>query len=514
MFFSSPLLALLAAENAQQRFACLLDGASIPTHQVIGGGAKANRYKLDEWAFLGLDVHTRLDVVNNQYYKNGVWVGSHTSTEQLFAWLEDETDAIFLESLLSCIQSQYYDDSPPSMSVPFQQGWLSFWGYETNQLLEAGQLPVTPKTTITVNPFEGLRLLWFDSIIAWHKPSETYYAFGLNMEKLYWYLAQLIAWEPPTEAELAETSFPTFSETWLEAYQPSFTPETFATAVADIQHHIEQGNLYQANLSVQWRRDYFHTNPLEMFELLCRVNPSPFAGLLKTPQGWVLSNSPERLVRCNAAAILETRPIAGTRGRGATPEEDDAIVQTLITDEKERAEHLMLVDLARNDLGRVCLPGSVKVEELFGVERYSHVTHIVSNVVGQRNDDATWLDVMKATFPGGTITGCPKIRCIEILNQLEPISRGAYTGSLGYSDLLHGTFDFNILIRTITLLPSHPVRLGEMEEAGTYYTVLIQAGAGIVQDSVAAHEYKESLRKASALFEVVEKLDVYRLDAL
>ncbi len=487
--YSSPLLALLATENATQRYACLLDGQG------------ASSSTLNEWSFLGLDIHARLDVVNNQYYKNGQWVGSHQTAEALFQWIHHETDELVGEHALHCLQNVFDSSVPTIADVPFQQGWLSCWGYEASQLLEPN-LAKEPLTSKPVNPFEGMRLCWFDSILAWHKPTNTFYAFGVNPERLTWYLSQLHRWEPLVGNDISKEISP-FSQAWLASYQSSFTAEAFEKAVHTIQQHIQQGDLYQANLSVQWQKKLDELNPLALFELLCKRNPSPFSGLFKTPQGWVLSNSPERLVRCDSHGKLETRPIAGTRGRGATSEADEAIVATLLANEKERAEHLMLVDLERNDLGKVCEVGSVTVDELFAIERYSHVTHLVSNITGQKRESADWLGVLQAVFPGGTITGCPKLRCIQTLATIEPVTRGAYTGSMGFVDVLHGTFDFNILIRTLTLLPTNPIGHSNVAGNGSY-NVVFQAGAGIVYDSVAEHEYKESLRKASAIFEVLE----------
>jgi anthranilate/para-aminobenzoate synthase component I len=463
----------------------------------------------NHWGFLALDIDTRLDVINHQYYHNGQWVGSHQTPEALFDWIHQATETLLAKNTHHALQASGINTAegtvaPALASVPFQQGWFSCWGYETHTLLEPALHQNKFTTTQhSTNPFEGLRLCWFNSILAWHKPSNTFYAFGVDAEKLTGYLSFLTRWQPPLSNETPDEIAP-FSQAWLTDYHASFSADTFAQAVCQVKTHIEQGDLYQANLSIQWQRNTLELSPLQLFESLCTRNPSPFAGLFKTPQGWVLSNSPERLVRCDSTGKLETRPIAGTRGRGKNAAEDDAIIATLLTNEKERAEHLMLVDLERNDLGRVCQVGSVIVDDLLAVERYSHVTHLVSNVTGQKLETAHWLGVLQALFPGGTITGCPKIRCIETLSQLEPVSRGAYTGSFGFVDVLQGTFDFNILIRTITLLPTHPMGLRNVAACGKF-TVLVQAGAGIVQDSVAANEYKETLRKASALFEVLHK---------
>jgi anthranilate/para-aminobenzoate synthase component I len=197
----------------------------------------------------------------------------------------------------------------------------------------------------------------------------------------------------------------------------------------------------------------------------------------------LISTSPERLIRLNGRRA-ETRPIAGTRPRGSGAEDDQRLVRELLASPKERAEHVMLVDLERNDLGRVCEFGSVRVDEFMAVEQYSHVSHIVSNVSGLLRPEATPFDLIRATFPGGTITGVPKIRCMEIIEELEPVRRGPYTGSFGYIGW-NGDLDFNIVIRTLVL-------------TGT--KAYLQVGAGIVADSNPDAEYEETLHKAQAFF--------------
>jgi anthranilate synthase component 1 len=212
---------------------------------------------------------------------------------------------------------------------------------------------------------------------------------------------------------------------------------------------------------------------------LRRANPAPFAGLLQWEDWAIASSSPERLVEVRGG-IAQTRPIAGTRARGA---DDAALIRELIDHPKERAEHVMLIDLERNDLGRVCEPGSIHVDELMSVESYAHVHHIVSNVRGRLRDGVTPGEVLRAVFPGGTITGCPKLRTMQIIAELEGVGRGAYTGALGYLNH-NGDMDFNILIRTLTLHGDH---------------VRLRAGAGIVIDSIAERELEETRAKARGL---------------
>jgi len=259
----------------------------------------------------------------------------------------------------------------------------------------------------------------------------------------------------------------------------------FRAAVAKAKEHIAAGDIFQVVLSRQRTVDC-GIDPFRVYRALRMVNPSPYMYFLRDGDEAVAGASPEMLIRVEGRRV-ETRPIAGTRPRGLTPEEDEQLARALVADEKERAEHLMLVDLGRNDLGRVCRQGSVTVPELMQVERYSHVAHIVSSVVGELAEGKDSLDALAAAFPAGTLTGAPKIRAMQIIDELEPAARGLYGGALGYVDP-RGNLDFCILIRTLVF------RNGR---------VTIQAGAGIVADSDPAAEERETDAKAAALFEAL-----------
>ena len=280
---------------------------------------------------------------------------------------------------------------------------------------------------------------------------------------------------------------------------PAF-PLTLGMAAADYQaavmqakQHIQAGDVFQVNLSLRFSTQTT-AHSWDLYRQLHRINPSPFACYWRTPWGDVISCSPERLVQVRGDQA-QTRPIAGTRPRGATPAADAAYAQALLSNPKERAEHIMLVDLERNDLGRVCQWGTVRVDELLTVEYYSHVMHLVSNVVGQLLPEKTAVDLIQAAFPGGTITGCPKVRCMEIIEALEPIRRSLFYGSCGYLDR-RGYLDLNILIRT--LLYGHGEGEGEGDHHRAPATVWGQVGAGIVADSQPDREWRESLQKAKA----------------
>ena len=281
---------------------------------------------------------------------------------------------------------------------------------------------------------------------------------------------------------------------WSNLGRLTFTPEqeqaVYSQNVSRCQEYIAAGDIYQANLSHRFNVtcEAFSSlgdlqTDLSVYSHLRSLNPSPFSGILRFDAVRLISSSPERLVRLEGRRA-DTRPIAGTRPRGRSAFDDLRLIDELHTNEKERAEHVMLVDLERNDLGRVCRFGSIHVDEFMTVEQYSHVSHLVSHVAGTLKDHATGFNLLKAMFPGGTITGVPKIRCMEIIEELEPVRRGLYTGSMGYLSW-SGDLDFNILIRTLV-----------MRNAVGY----LQVGAGIVADSDPTREYEETIHKAQAFF--------------
>jgi len=271
---------------------------------------------------------------------------------------------------------------------------------------------------------------------------------------------------------------------------PECAAESYMRRVRRAKDYIAAGDIFQANLSYRFSAPCPEASLFPLYTRLQAINPSPFSCYLNL--GWleVASGSPERLVRVKreaAVRIVETRPIAGTKPRGRNPGEDDAQLRALYGSLKEQAEHLMMVDLERNDLGRICRYGSVRVDEMMALERYSHVFHLVSNIRGELLPEATPLQVLRALFPGGTITGVPKIRCMEIISELEKRPRGIYTGAIGYIGF-DGEMDFNIAIRTW------------VRQGGRMHC---QVGAGIVADSDPASEYQETLQKAAALREAL-----------
>ncbi|HEY6012043.1 MAG TPA: anthranilate synthase component I family protein [Nitrospirota bacterium] len=269
----------------------------------------------------------------------------------------------------------------------------------------------------------------------------------------------------------------------------NMTKDRFLSMVTRCKEYIAAGDIYQANLSQRFSAGIGDADPVRLYRILRSVNPSPFAAYLDFGDLQLVSSSPERLIRLREGAA-DTRPIAGTRRRGSDHGETIELSEELLANEKERAEHIMLLDLERNDLGRVCDYGSVSVDEMMVVEDYSHVIHIVSNVRGMLTQGRDALDLVRAVFPGGTITGVPKVRCMEIIDELEPVARGPYTGSIGYISNA-GDMDLNIIIRTFVI------------KDGVAH---VQVGAGIVADSDPEHEYVETLQKAEALRKALSRL--------
>jgi anthranilate synthase component 1 len=302
---------------------------------------------------------------------------------------------------------------------------------------------------------------------------------------------EAVARTKEVEKTIFETTSPPASKPRNESdvnssLQSNWTRRAFEDAVRQIKEHIAAGDCYQVVLSQRFSAK-FTGEPLQIYRALRAINPSPYMFFLRIADETVVGASPEMLVRCHGQR-LDYRPIAGTRKRGATETEDSMLSEDLKSDEKEVAEHMMLVDLGRNDLGRVSDYGSVKVDELMRVERYSHVQHLETSLRSRLRDGLDRFDALASCFPAGTVTGAPKIRAMEIIRGLEPDRRGLYAGSVLYMDYADN-LDSCIAIRTIVL------RNGE---------AMVQAGAGIVADSIPEHEYAETVNKARAMFRAIE----------
>jgi anthranilate synthase component 1 len=288
------------------------------------------------------------------------------------------------------------------------------------------------------------------------------------------------------EADNLETSFK--EPTGLIDFDSNFTKKDYLNAVSRIKNYIEEGDVMQVVLAQDFSLP-FNKNPFELYKAVRKLNPSPYMYYLDLEECQVVGSSPEILVRLEDNKVT-LRPIAGTRRRGATPEEDETNQNDLLNDPKEIAEHLMLIDLGRNDVGKVSEIGSVKVTDKMVIEKYSHVMHIVSNVTGSLSKDLNYLDALKATLPAGTLSGAPKIRAMEIINELEPSSRGIYGGAIGYISW-NGNIDTAIAIRTAVIKDD---------------VIHVGAGAGIVADSVPENEWLECKQKSKVFIDAMEMI--------
>ena len=393
--------------------------------------------------------------------------------QELCCHLDDKVAAPAFLTELDELWKQERQGKSAQSSLPFNGGWFLYLGYELAGVIESSlQLDPAPSTLPTAF---AVRIP--AAVIRDHKTNEIFLVCEPGCESLL----------DPIERDLVAVRGRSASQlpvsTSISGQLIEDEPELYTAGVKKIKQYILDGDVFQVNLSRQWSLLLNESvDSANLYDQLRQHNPAPFAALVNYRGNSIISSSPERLFDIRAGKI-STRPIAGTRPRGDDDESDKQFSETLMAHPKDRAEHVMLIDLERNDLGRVCKPGTIKVDELMVLESYAHVHHIVSNVSGQLADDISPGEAIAATFPGGTITGCPKVRCMEIIKELETATRGPYTGSLGY--LGHsGEMDLNILIRTLLLEGK---------------ALSFRTGAGIVADSDPESELHETRVKAKGL---------------
>lgn len=355
--------------------------------------------------------------------------------------------------------------------LPFSGGWFFYLGYEAARQVEPSlKLPSSPH-------------VWPDAFAVRCSAAAIY-----DREL---HVAHLIAESDKAQLRRLESDFKSCLKSSSRELRSKIVsafsedpPERFLDGVEQVLQYLRDGDTFQVNLSRAWRAQLAPgAGYQDVYTQLRQNNPAPFAGLACWNDLALLSSSPERLVSVSVDGIVQTRPIAGTRPRGIGESQDQSLKQHLIGNLKERAEHVMLIDLERNDLGRICEPGSIEVSELMTIESYAHVHHIVSNIRGKLRPGISPGEVLKAVFPGGTITGCPKVRAMEIIAELEGVGRGPYTGAMGYLSRC-GRMDSNILIRSLICEDK---------------TVSFRAGAGIVSDSIPQAELEETRAKARGL---------------
>ncbi|MEA5465471.1 anthranilate synthase component I family protein [Leptothoe sp. PORK10 BA2] len=457
----------------------------------VEGGENIGRYSL-----LGCDPLWVLESrgqTTTQRFRDG--------TEQTFTGNPFD----ILANCLSPYRPVKLPELPPGIG-----GLFGFWGYELITWIEP---------TVTTHPSQADDLpdgLWMqvDSLLIFDQVKRKIWAvsyadlrdpdvdleqaYGLSCDRITNLVHKLnlplasqdsrLAWTPPGRNQAAELS-----------YTSNRSKDEFCQSVETAKAHIKAGDIFQVVISQRLTTNY-SGNPFDLYRSLRLVNPSPYMAYFNFQDWQIIGSSPEVMVKATREGEDKTltavlRPIAGTRPRGKTAAEDDAYAADLMADPKEIAEHVMLVDLGRNDLGRVCTSGTVTVDQLMIIERYSHVMHIVSNVVGELAADKTAWDLLKASFPAGTVSGAPKIRAMQIINDLEPCRRGPYSGVYGYYDF-EGQLNSAITIRTMVV---------ESKDDGSH-RISVQAGAGLVADSVPENEYQETLNKARAMLEAVRCL--------
>jgi len=412
-----------------------------------------------------------------------------------------------LDQCLTSIKPVKLPQLPPGIG-----GLFGVWGYELIRWIEP-RVPVTPPAVEDLPDGVWMQV---DNLIVFDQVKRKIWAISyadlrdphVSLEQAYQQASDRVTklilklqLPLPVEAKSLEwkaVDKPSQSDTPGLVYCSNTDQQLFCDNVVKAKDYIRAGDIFQVVLS-QKLSTVYQGHPFNLYRSLRMINPSPYMGYYQFGDWQLIGSSPEVMVKADVRSdgkIEATlRPIAGTRPRGKDKAEDDAFAKDLLEDPKEVAEHIMLVDLGRNDLGRVCVKGSVTVDELMVIERYSHVMHIVSNVIGELEPSKTAWDLLKACFPAGTVSGAPKIRAMEIINELEPERRGPYSGVYGYYDF-EGQLNSAITIRTMIVRPYKENQC----------MVSVQAGAGLVADSVPATEYQETLNKARGLLEAIRSL--------
>jgi len=439
----------------------------------VQGGEKWGRYSI-----IGLPCHTRLEVhgYTMRYFQDDTLVEECQSENPL-----DDIRAY---------QQRYRVPDVPGLPR-FTGGLVGYFGYDTVQYIEShlgNHANVDPVGAPDIMLMVSEEVVIFDNlsgrlhVVIHADPNETE-AYQNGRARLL-ALTDSLSRGLPSQPNATQPGI--IDEDALESSLPK---AEFEAAVEKCRQYIRDGDIFQVVISQRMSMP-FHARPLELYRALRTLNPSPYMFFVDLGAFQIASSSPEILVRLEQGEVT-VRPLAGTRRRGITPEQDQALAEDLLSDPKELAEHLMLIDLGRNDAGRVSQVGTVKLTDKMVIERYSHVMHIVSNVTGQILPELDAIDVLKATFPAGTLSGAPKVRAMEIIEEVETDKRGIYSGAIGYIGW-NGNMDTAIAIRTALIKDNQ---------------VYIQAGAGIVADSVPEKEWEESLNKARAVIKAVDMVN-------
>jgi anthranilate synthase component I len=448
-------------------------GATACLFESVVGGEKVGRY-----SFLAADPFLQIEARGNQ-----VTVTSAAGRDEFTS--DDPLEE--LKTRVEAIRSATLAELPP-----FTSGAVGYAGYDVIRYSE--HLPNAPAND---RQLPDLAFAFYDHMVVFDHVNKTNVVvamarldtFGGDLQAAYAdaqrRVDQLVEQLQSADRELPPADIATVGETGI-SYRSNFAQADFERAVEKCVEYIRAGDIFQVVISQRLELEV-RSQPFEIYRTLRVVNPSPFMFYLRTPSVVLVGSSPEIMVRVVGGRIT-VRPLAGTRRRGATEEEDRRLAEELLADPKERAEHVMLVDLGRNDVGRVARYGSVELTDVMTIERYSHVMHITSNVTGQLAEGRDAFDALRACLPAGTVSGAPKVRAMQIIDEVEPHRRGPYAGAVGYVDF-NGNMDTCIALRTLVVQGNR---------------AYIQAGAGIVADSVPEVEYQETLNKARGLLKAVE----------
>ncbi|MEX2093664.1 MAG: anthranilate synthase component I [Pirellulales bacterium] len=446
------------------------DGGSACLFESVIGGEKVGRY-----SFLAAEPFLSIEAHGKRVSIKGSGESQQLTTDNPLEVLRERVQAIRVAKV-------------PGLP-PFTGGAVGYAGYDTVRYVE--HLPNAPTDD---RGLADLSFAFYDHMIVFDNVQKTAIVVALakvsgNLRAAFDVACRrvdrLVEKLASPKGDLQPVDVDTGGEAQLK-YKSNFTQAGYEEAVRKCVEYIRAGDIFQVVIS-QRLSVPLSVDPFEVYRTLRVVNPSPFMFFLRTPECTLVGSSPEIMVRVVEGKVT-VRPLAGTRRRGATEEEDRRLAEELLADPKERAEHVMLVDLGRNDVGRVAKYGTVEISDVMVIERYSHVMHITSNVTGQLPADRDAFDALAACLPAGTVSGAPKVRAMEVIDELEPHRRGPYAGAVGYIDFA-GNMDTCIALRTIVV------------QNGTAY---VQAGAGIVADSVPATEYEETLNKARGLLKAIE----------
>ncbi|TFB21823.1 anthranilate synthase component I [Filobacillus milosensis] len=376
------------------------------------------------------------------------------------------------------IENLLIKDFTSDLDVPFPAGGVGYMAYDVIRQFES--IGAVQKDELNM---PDIHLMFYENVMVYDHLMQKIYCFAFDR----WITGEQKNLDDELnqiEKQLKGEQLEDLDDFSLSLFSSNIEQQDFESTVEQIKQHIFDGDIFQAVLSQRLSASY-KGEPFSFYRKLRKSNPSPYMFFVDFHDYTVLGASPESLIKVNDSHVT-TNPIAGTRKRGLTDSEDYELEQDLLNDEKEIAEHQMLVDLGRNDLGRICKPGTISLSKYMVVERYRYVMHIVSEVTGVLRDNQSPLEALKACLPAGTVSGAPKIRAMQILNELENVKRGVYSGAVGYL-AINGNLDFALAIRTMVLKDQ---------------LAHVQAGAGVVYDSVPTNEFEETLNKAKALMEV------------